>query len=81
MGQQHRLSDEAYQSEVNIGRGPCLAKVVSHADKDYMGTLYVSLITTDSDPLATSGRTFPVRYCPPFFGSINYAFNGSKYLS
>lgn len=74
MGNTYRLSNDAAQGELSLG--PRLAKVVGHNDDDYMGTLFVTLLTTDSDEVGSDSKIFPVRYCPPFFGSTNYLNNG-----
>lgn len=74
MGQAKRLNQELYDLGMNFG--PRLAKVVGHNDDDYMGGLIVSIITADSDQVGLGTKTFPVRYCPPFFGSTNYLYNG-----
>lgn len=76
MGQSHRLNQELHQAGLTLG--PRLAKVVGHNDDDYMGGLIVSLITADSDQVGLGTKTFPVRYCPPFFGATNYLYNGKN---
>lgn len=74
MGSTHRPTREKYYS--NIGIGPRLAKVVGHQDPEYMGGLYVTLITPDTDSFAEDSKVIPVRYCPPFFGATNLFNNG-----
>ena len=74
MGSVHRPTREKYFN--NIGIGPRLAKVVGHQDPEYMGGLYVTLITPDTDSFAEDSKVIPVRYCPPFFGSTNVFNNG-----
>jgi hypothetical protein len=76
MAQTHRLNEERYQEQRSLGIR--LAKVVAHKDPNFMGRLTVTLITTDSDPIGLEGQTVDVYYCPPFFGSTNYVFNGSN---
>lgn len=58
--------------------GPRLAKVVGHADSSYMGGLYVTLLGIQSDDFAEDGNTLLARYCSPFFGATNLAFNGQN---
>lgn len=76
MGNLHRLSNDAYLDTRTLG--PRLAKVVGHEDTDYMGGLLVSLVMTDSDQVGLGTKVISVKYCPPFFGSTNYVFNGSN---
>jgi len=76
MGNFHRLNNDIHLE--NRVLGPRLAKVVGHEDIDYMGGLKVSLITTDSDQPGLASKVISVKYCPPFFGSTNFAFNGSN---
>jgi hypothetical protein len=76
MGQTHRLSQPEYHRQRQLGIR--LAKVVAHSDTTFMGGLSVSLITTDSDPIGFESNVIDVKYCPPFFGSTNYVYNGSN---
>ena len=76
MGQTHRLSKAEYHRQRQLGIR--LAKVVAHSDTTFMGGLSVSLITTDSDPIGFESNVIDVKYCPPFFGSTNYVYNGSN---
>ena len=58
--------------------GPRLARVVSHGDSEFMGTLYVQLLGMNNDTFGQETSTIPAHYCPPFFGATNEAFNGSN---
>ena len=57
--------------------GPCIAKVVSHLDTQYMGGLEVELLRTGSGNSERSGEVVPVKMISPFFGSTSRAFVGS----
>jgi hypothetical protein len=56
--------------------GPRLAKVVGHFDPTFMGGLRVSIIKGVGDTFGDKTQERIVRYCPPFFGATNAAFNG-----
>ena len=50
--------------------GPFEARVVSHLDPHYMGTIHVELLkkTTSGNDGATPGQTFDAKYLSPFAG-------------
>lgn len=57
------------------GPGPFLAKVVSHLDPSYMGSLEVEMLRpagNDKSP----GQVVRVKYLSPFYGVTNIAHNG-----
>ena len=55
----------------NSGPGPFLAKVVSHLDPNYMGSLEVQLLhEVGSDP-GKEGQLHVVKYMSPFAGSTS----------
>ena len=53
---------------------PCIAKVISHLDSTYMGSLEVQLIRPGSGNEPTSSQTQQVRYMSPFWGSTSIDF-------
>lgn len=61
-----------------LGAGPFLAKVVSHLDPTYMGSLEVTLLKKQGNTQADDTQTYIVRYAPPFYGVTGYAFQGSN---
>ena len=61
-----------------IGPGPYLAKVVSHLDPSYMGSLEVTLLRRVGNTIGDDNQTYVVRYAPPFFGSTAFEFMGNN---
>jgi hypothetical protein len=58
--------------------GPTLAKVVSHIEPSYLGTLEVTLLKTQGNDITDETQTVSVRYAPPFYGVTGYSFQGSN---
>lgn len=57
--------------------GPYLAKIVSHLDPTYMGTLEVQLLREVGNDPDTEGQLHQVKYMSPFYGVTNLDFNGA----
>lgn len=57
--------------------GPYLAKVVSHLDPSYMGTLEVELLREVGNNDESKSQSMQVRYMSPFYGATNIKYNGS----
>lgn len=55
-----------------INGGPYLAKIVSHLDPAYMGTLQVELLHNMGNLKNRTGSTFQVKYLSPFYGVTSY---------
>ena len=53
-------------SQEKSSPGPYLAKIVSHLDPTYMGTLEVQLLHEVGNDDAKSGQLHQVRYLSPF---------------
>lgn len=73
------MSTEKRQSasvKSNIGTGPYLAKVVSHLDPTFMGTLQVTLLRRDGNLIGDESQSYSVSYAPPFYGSTAFEFMG-----
>jgi len=51
--------------------GPFLAKVVSHLDPSYMGTLEVQLLLESGNDEDREGQLRTVKYLNPFYGSTS----------
>jgi hypothetical protein len=58
------------------GTGPYLAKIVSHLDPAFMGTLEVQLLQDIGDDIDKEGQVLQVKYLSPFYGVTNVEFNG-----
>ena len=58
--------------------GPYLAKIVSHLDPQYMGTLQVELLHDVGNMPERTGQLFQVRYLNPFYGVTSYDHTGKN---
>jgi hypothetical protein len=56
--------------------GPFLAKIVSHLDTEYMGTLEVELLHPVGNSDSREGQVFQVKYLSPFYGVTSADFLG-----
>lgn len=56
--------------------GPFLAKVISHLDPTYMGSLEVQLLHEVGNDPGSEGQTSVVKYMSPFMGSTSIDFVG-----
>lgn len=53
---------------------PCLARVISHLDTTYMGTLEVQLLRPGAGNDTSGSQVQQVKYMSPFFGSTSVEF-------
>lgn len=62
-------------------RMPCLAKVISHLDTTYMGSLEVQLLLPGAGNDSSSGQVQQVKYLSPFWGttSVDYVAKDNDY--
>lgn len=58
--------------------GPYLAKIVSHLDPTYMGTLEVQLLHEVGNDDSLSGQLHQVKYLSPFAGQTSVEFVGEE---
>jgi len=65
----------------SVGTGIYLARVVSHLDPTFMGTLEVTLLRDQGNELADDNQVYQVKYASPFFGSTAYEFLGKNTTS
>jgi hypothetical protein len=56
--------------------GPFLAKIISHLDTEYMGSLEVELLHPVGNNDAREGQVFQVKYLSPFYGVTSAEFLG-----
>jgi hypothetical protein len=70
--------EPANKSVGNLGTGLYLAKVISHLDPSYMGSLEVTLQRRQANTLGDDNQTYVVRYASPFFGSTAFEFMGTN---
>lgn len=73
---QHKRTPEKEYKQHNIGNGPYLARVVSHFDPTFMGSLEVTLLRRQGNVTAEDTQTYIVRYASPFFGYTAYEYIG-----
>lgn len=69
-----------FQTPINspqLKSGPYLAKIVSHLDPSYMGTLEVQLLREVGNDVDSEGQLHQVKYISPFYGVTNLDFNGT----
>lgn len=71
---------EEYRKGANADNpdpGPFLAKVISHLDPSYMGTLEVQLLHEAGNDEAREGQLRTVKYLNPFYGSSHIDYVSS----
>ena len=62
----------------NIGNGPFLARIVSHLDPTFMGSLEVTLLRHQANIASDDTQTYIVRCASPFFGYTGFEFMGQN---
>lgn len=72
MMRQNKKSEETFISKP----GPFLARVVSHLDPKYSGTLQVELLQDVGNSPDTTGSVYQVKYLSPFYGVTGMQFVG-----
>lgn len=76
---QHKRSAATDQRGVSgIGSGVHLARVVSHLDPTFTGSLEVTLLKDQGNTPGDDAQTFIVRYASPFFGYTPFEFMGKN---
>ena len=73
---QQRRTPVNRTSKISVGNGPYLARVVSHLDPTFMGSLEVTLMREQGNKLGDANQTYIVSYASPFFGSTAFEFMG-----
>ena len=68
MAQLRRPSAEKDGRYSGLTNGIYLARVVSHLDKTFMGSLEVVLLRDQANTVGADNQTFIVKYASPFFG-------------
>lgn len=68
----------AWFNQKGVGAGPYLAKVVSHLDPTFMGSLEVTLLRRMGNTIGDDNQTFVVRCASPFFGSTAFEYMGNN---
>lgn len=75
---QERRTPENIKDNRDIGTGPYLAKIVSHLDPSFMGSLEVTVLRDQGNQLGEDTQTYVVRCAQPFFGYTAFEFMGQN---
>ena len=75
---EEKRSPASAKANSGIGTGPYLARIVSHLDPSFMGSLEVTLLREQSNTLGSDSETHVVRCAVPFFGYTGYEFMGQN---
>jgi hypothetical protein len=78
MAQYQRPSAQREVGNGGVGTGVILARVVSHLDPSFMGSLEVSLLKDQGNTIGEDAQTYIVRYASPFFGYTPFEFMGKN---
>jgi hypothetical protein len=70
MPEENRIGANAVEPDA----GPFLAKIVSHLDPTYMGTLEVQILHEAGNDEEREGQLRTVKYLNPFYGSTNIEY-------
>lgn len=62
----------------NVEQAIRLAKVVSHLEPAYLGTLEVTLLKEQGNNVTDDTQTTYVKYAPPFYGVTGFSFQGAN---
>jgi len=76
MAEERRRSAEEDGKSGGLTEGIYLARVISHLDTTFMGSLEVSLVKDQANTVGEDTQTFIVKYASPFFGYTPFEFMG-----
>jgi hypothetical protein len=77
MAHQRRTSANI-SNKNDIGTGPYLARIISHLDPTFSGSLEVMLLREQGNKLGEESQTYQVRCASPFFGYTAYEYLGEN---
>ena len=75
---QQRRSLNSRTSKVSLNSGPYLARIISHLDPSFMGSLEVALLRDSGNTLGEESQTFVVKCASPFFGYTAFEYMGQN---
>lgn len=78
MSQYRRPSAEKDGLDGGIGTGVYVARVISHLDPSFMGSLEVQILKDQGNTPGEDAQTHIVRYASPFFGYTPFEFMGKN---
>ena len=76
-----KRSPASKKASARIGSGPYLARIVSHLDPAFMGSLEVTLLREQGNVIGDNSQTYVVKCAMPFFGYTSYEFMGQNTAS
>jgi hypothetical protein len=65
---QNKRSSASITNKRDIGAGPYLAKIISHLDPSFMGSLEVTLLRDQGNTIGEDTQTYIVKCAQPFYG-------------
>lgn len=77
MAQERRLSNTITDKR-SVGEGVYLAKIISHLDPSFMGSLEVTLLRNQGNIIGDETQTYVVKCASPFFGYTGFEFMGNN---
>lgn len=78
MAQFRRPSAEREINSGGVGTGVYMARVISHLDPSFMGSLEVQLLKDQGNTPGDDAQTHIVKYASPFFGYTAFEFMGKN---
>lgn len=75
---EHKRSSHEQSSKTNVGPGPYLARIISHLDPTFMGSLEVTLLRAQGNVMGQDNQTYVVKCATPFFGYTGFEFMGQN---
>jgi hypothetical protein len=78
MAQYNRPSAQKEITNGGVGTGVLMARVISHLDPSFMGSLEVTLLKDQGNTPGDDAQTHIVRYASPFFGYTPFEFMGKN---
>lgn len=78
MSQLKRPSAAKEESSGGLSTGVLMARVISHLDPTFMGSLEVVLLKDQGNTAGDDAQTYIVKYASPFFGYTPFEFMGKN---
>ncbi len=78
MSQYTRSSAENQRGNSGLGGNILLARVISHLDPTFMGSLEVTLLRDQGNTAGDDAQTYIVKYASPFYGYTPFEFMGNN---
>ena len=75
---EHKRTPHNVSSQKGVGTGPYLARIVSHLDPTFMGSLEVTLLRDQGNVVGQDNQTYVVRCASPFFGYTGFEYMGGN---